>query len=107
MDCDFYDIATSIVLITDADHTAWVMWQQQPSRAAVKVSVMNTVAAPKMNSVCMIGFRKQDKCPGKLIQVTQIPKKIAYAKAHICHALCIALAIIKDYFSLNIKGYYC
>lgn len=83
------------------------MWQQQPSRAAMKVSAMNTVAIPKMSSVCIIGFRKQDKCPGKLIQVTQIPKKVAYAKAHIFHTLCIALAVIKDYFSLNIKGCYC
>lgn len=69
--------------------------------------VMNAVAGPKMSLACMIGFRKQGRCPGRFTQVTQIPRKIVYAKVHICHALYTALVILKDYFSLNIKWCYC
>lgn len=69
----------------------------------MKVDAMNGVAGQKMSLACVIGFRQQESCPGRLISIIQVPGRRINAKVHVCHTLCTALLTLKDIFGFNLK----
>lgn len=98
MDCALDDVAASVVLTTDADHSMSDV-TSAATQSCCESGLNEWSARLKMSLACMIGFRKQGRCSGRLIQVTQIPRKIVYAKVHIFHALCTALVTQKVYLA--------